>query len=360
VAARKNLDVLLLTQTDHNFEWKKVMGNDTAVITFPAEKGLKIAGKITDLSNKPIANGTVTLLSTNGGSLLSSQSDNNGLFQFPDLAFTDTLHGVLSAVNAKGKNSTRITWFMVNYPPPNVHQPAYAFGARDSGMASIAGRGKLLKPVTVRGAKEGIQYRTQSLAGAGNADQVIRADELEMAGAKLSTSLNGRLRGVDFINGVPYLSGGIQSNTESGVQPMLIVLDGTKLPPGINSSIDDIPNEQVETVELLRSGNTSTYGMDGANGVLIITTKNGNEGNRTVAAVGVLPVTAVGFYQARSFTETPEGPVVYWNPEIRTDKEGNVRLDYWNADHAGTYKIIVEGIDDNGHIGRLIYHYKVE
>jgi uncharacterized protein YfaS (alpha-2-macroglobulin family) len=74
----------------------------------------------------------------------------------------------------------------------------------------------------------------------------------------------------------------------------------------------------------------------------------------------VLPVTAVGFYQARSFTETPEGPVVYWNPEIRTDKEGNVRLDYWNADHAGTYKIIVEGIDDNGHIGRLIYHYKVE
>jgi hypothetical protein len=51
---------------------------------------------------------------------------------------------------------------------------------------------------------------------------------------------------------------------------------------------------------------------------------------------------------------------IYWNPEIRTDNDGNASVEYYNADRPGIYKIIVEGIDDHGNLGRLVYRYKVE
>jgi hypothetical protein len=35
-------------------------------------------------------------------------------------------------------------------------------------------------------------------------------------------------------------------------------------------------------------------------------------------------------------------------------------LDFYNADGKGNYRVIIEGIDENGAIGRSVYTYKVE
>jgi TonB-dependent SusC/RagA subfamily outer membrane receptor len=223
--------------------------------------------------------------------------------------------------------------------------------------------------VTVKAIKQDNQYRTQSLAGAGRADQVLHADEIEKIGGLLSTSLNGRLYGVSFSNGIPFLPSSI---TIRGASPMLIVLDGTEIKPDQNFNIDFIPSSQVETVEVLKYGSASIYGMEGANGVLVITTKDGSEGNKDIASVGVLPIAAAGFYKARTFyspkyeysngnSAEPElRPTIYWNPELRTDKDGNAIFDYYNSNDIGIYKILVEGIDNNGNMGRMVYRYKVE
>jgi len=112
--------------------------------------------------------------------------------------------------------------------------------------------------------------------------------------------------------------------------------------------------------------------MQGANGVLIITTKDGSDESRSMTATGVLPITPIGFYKARTFyapkydvaigaSTTPKlRSTIYWNPEIKTDRDGNAVLDYYNAEDTGIYKIIVEGIDTNGNIGRLVYRYTVD
>jgi len=382
--ARTNLDLLMLTQGYRNFEWKEVLGSAPAVLAFQPEKGLEINGRITNLSNKPIPNGTVTLIPSKGGPVISSKSDNKGLFHFLNLAFTDTTHLVLSAVNSKGNNTTRITYFKASQESPAVLSLPYAPQVlRDTGMVFYlgiakqwhdkyyfdAGKGKLLKPVTVKAIKQDNQYRTQSLAGAGRADQVLHADEIEKIGGLLSTSLNGRLYGVSFSNGIPFLPSSI---TIRGASPMLIVLDGTEIKPDQNFNIDFIPSSQVETVEVLKYGSASIYGMEGANGVLVITTKDGSEGNKDIASVGVLPIAAAGFYKARTFyspkyeysngnSAEPElRPTIYWNPELRTDKDGNAIFDYYNSNDIGIYKILVEGIDNNGNMGRMVYRYKVE
>ena len=51
---------------------------------------------------------------------------------------------------------------------------------------------------------------------------------------------------------------------------------------------------------------------------------------------------------------------IYWNPDIATDTDGNACLEYFNADTKGTYRVVIEGIDENGNLGRGVYTYQVE
>jgi uncharacterized protein YfaS (alpha-2-macroglobulin family) len=53
-------------------------------------------------------------------------------------------------------------------------------------------------------------------------------------------------------------------------------------------------------------------------------------------------------------------PTIYWKPNVSTNNDGKASLDYYNADTKGIYRVIVEGIDENGNLGRATYLYKVE
>src|SRR5690606_6683587 len=51
---------------------------------------------------------------------------------------------------------------------------------------------------------------------------------------------------------------------------------------------------------------------------------------------------------------------IYWNPQVTADQDGKAVLEYFNADGRGTYKLVVEGIDSNGNLGRAVYRYTVK
>ena len=322
--ARHNLDLLMLTQGYRSFDWKKVLNGKYKALAYQPERGLEISGRVTNLFGKPVANGTVTLIPSNGGSVVSSVSDSTGMFHFYNLVFTDSVHFVLSAVNSKGNNTTKITYLNTShntniavdsqYTAPafkDIDMSAYLYNMKkvqDEYVNYGPGKGKLLKPVILKPRKIDNRYRTQSLAGAGNADQVMHADEIGKVSGQLSTSLNGRLLGVGFQSDgfyydIPYL----QAPSGFTVTPMLVVIDGNVAnrtsPNGqiLGYGIDAIPMSQVETIEVLKSGNSAAYGMQGGNGVLIITTKQGDENFADRVSIGVLPVTIFGFDKARTF-----------------------------------------------------------
>ena len=50
---------------------------------------------------------------------------------------------------------------------------------------------------------------------------------------------------------------------------------------------------------------------------------------------------------------------VYWNPSVVL-KEGKAEISFYNGDLKGNYRIVAEGIDFNGLLGRKVYQYKVE
>ena len=51
---------------------------------------------------------------------------------------------------------------------------------------------------------------------------------------------------------------------------------------------------------------------------------------------------------------------IYWNPQVTAGQDGKAVLEYFNADGRGTYKLVVEGIDSNGNLGRTVYRYTVK
>jgi len=213
-------------------------------------------------------------------------------------------------------------------------------------------------------------YRSSSLAGPGHADQVVMGDDIKNA-TSLVAGLNGVLRGVDFNGGYAMLrGGGIVSFNGGSTPPMLVILDGVQM----TGPLDNISPRNIEAVEVLKGPSASIYGVAGGAGVLIITSKIQSDEVPTVsAAIGNLIFKPLGYYKVREFyspkydaaSKVPGAApdrrkTIYWNPNLTTDKEGNASFEFYNSDGRGSYRVIVEGMDANGNLGRQIYKYKVE
>lgn len=214
-------------------------------------------------------------------------------------------------------------------------------------------------------------YRSSNLGGPGHADQVVSGDVFKTA-PNLPTGLNGVLRNVDFVAGIPYLRGISMTINQGGQsnEPMYIVLDGSPISADIFDSLNPL---SIETVELLWGPNSSIYGMNGGSGVLVLTSRmqSDSASQITESSLGTLNFRPRGFYKAREFyspkynaPSSDNRPdlrsTVYWAPNIVTDKDGEASLEFYNADGKGTYRVIIEGIDANGNLGRKLFTYKVE
>ena len=50
---------------------------------------------------------------------------------------------------------------------------------------------------------------------------------------------------------------------------------------------------------------------------------------------------------------------VYWNANVKTYGIGKTSLSYFNSDAPGNYKVVIEGINADGELGRAVYRYAV-
>jgi hypothetical protein len=378
---KANLDALMLTQGYHRFEWKQLLADKFTPIVFQPEKSLEVTGHLKTFGGKPVPNGKVTLFSTSGGTfIIDTVADANGKFTFKNLAFRDSLKFIIQARTAKDRKNLDITLDNIAPQPVghNKNAPDIQVNINDGVSAYLLNSKMLfneqvkyglgnhtivLKEVVIREKKENPFKNSSNLNGPGNADQTLTSKDLQYGGAQLSQILQGRLTGVLFRNGVPY-------STRSPNSPMQIVLDGTYVEADF---LDNLNVNDVATIEVLRSvGNTAIYGFRGSGGVLLITTKRGGETVYNKYAPGIVTYAPKGYYKAREFyapkyddpkTNTQMQDLrstIYWAPGLLTDKEGNTSMSFFNADAKGTYRVIIEGIDGEGNLGRQVYRYKVE
>ncbi len=143
---------------------------------------------------------------------------------------------------------------------------------------------QLLNEAVVVGA--GIQKKVSVTGAVVN----IEGSELYVPSSSLTSGLGGKLAGV--INRVTSGEPGATSefyirgkSTFGGGNTPLIILDGVEIASG---DLDRIPPETIESFSILKDASaTAIYGSRGANGVMIITTKSGQENQATRVNVTV-------------------------------------------------------------------------
>lgn len=132
-----------------------------------------------------------------------------------------------------------------------------------------------------------------------NADDVIKTGTTNM-----SQMLMGRAAGLQATLSSAQPGGGVSMTIRGGGQPLYVV-DGvvmptselqngtggttTAVPMSINrSGLAGLNPEDIESIEVLKDASAAIYGVNAANGVILITTKNGKKGRMRVSYEGTV------------------------------------------------------------------------
>jgi CarboxypepD_reg-like domain/TonB-dependent Receptor Plug Domain len=380
-----NLDLLMLTQGYRRFEWQQVLTNrtDQAKIYQP-ETSLELSGTIKTAAGAPVPSGEVTLIATESKQVRDTVADINGNFKFSDLDVTGNPMVILRARKENKSGNVKI----------EVKQHDDTAPVRDDSPAPdeieikpqtaelmqqkyIAGGGGIsLKEVKIKEYKRPVRDLkfSANLNGPGVANYVIMSDQL--VGCMNIECLKGKIPGAIWKENKLYSARtGERLGEKSGFYPpaMVIIIDGILLSQD-SKPFDMLNMNDIYSIEVLESGAyLAIYGSGAMGGALVITTKRGDEkvNISTPSANGLIRVPFKGFYKSRTFYspkyDHPEANIkkdlrstICWKPELLTDKDGNISFDYYNADGHGSYRLVIEGIDDRGNIGRQVYRYEIQ
>jgi TonB-linked SusC/RagA family outer membrane protein len=222
------------------------------------------------------------------GAQVSAQSGGRISGTVTDATDGSSLPGVSIIVVGQGKGV--ITDKEGKYEIYNVPSNAslqYTFVGKITQTIAIAGKTvinvALVDQVTLLEDVAVVGYGTQKRSNVISAMDNISAEQLKLPTRTISTSLAGRLAGIMAVqsSGEPGYDGatfwirGI--NTFAGSATPLVLVDG------VERAMDRIDPEDIADFSILKDASaTALYGVRGANGVVLITTKRGQAGKPKV------------------------------------------------------------------------------
>ena len=379
----RQLDNLLLTQGWTRFVWKELLKDTEPKLTYHVEQSLEITGTITSLQNKPLANVKVVLISTTPGFnfVIDTVSNANGKFVFDRLDFPDTATFLVRAKDDKLANSVKIG---INKLPKV--RPATYLGNSININSYLESTKKLYNEQTKYNVVDGsIRLREVRISAQkvmqkpkvsaysnnpnGRYDHLITKDKLKTVTNLFDAFYN--MPGVNVM-GKNIVRSSVRAvsimNKEGKPSPMAIFLDGMRY----GESLDKIFPGDVESIEIITSiQNTVAYGPEGYWGVILITTKRVDE-EENIPTTNIAKIQKNGYALVKEFYmpnyDNPKinkeildlRSTIYWNPNINTAVNGKGNFNFFTASTPGKYRIVVEGMDIYGNLGRKIYTYTVQ
>ena len=215
-----------------------------------SQKKRLLQGLVKDEQGNPIIGASIQLKNTGTGVI----TDLDGLFQ----------------IQVTDKNSVIVISY-IGYVTQEI-----SVGDRSSITVQLKEDTKSLEEVVVTAF--GATQKKETMVGA---IQQVRPAELKVPSSSLSTSFAGRMAGVIAIqrSGQPGAAGAdfwIRGKSTFGdATGVLIVLDGVEIS---SSDLNALDPEVIESFSILKDATaTAMYGTRGANGVMIVTTKSGQD-----------------------------------------------------------------------------------
>jgi hypothetical protein len=376
-----NTELLMLTQGYRRFAWKDLVAGSIPKPTFSVEKlATEISGTLKTLGGKVVPNGRITLFSIGTNLILDTVADAQGKFKFTGLLLPDSVKFTVQGKTAKNGNKVQVFMDKVPEPAISANKNIGDYNLNINGLMSgylnnsklqfddlilhgVSQRNITLGTVTISGSKNPTNR-------ASRADYVLGDDLFENCPTLLDC-IQGRLPGVTFR---PLSDGALAPHATGGGQ-MLLVIDGIAIETddtfAVRDFLENTSPEDIKSIEIYRPiVGMSLYGSRGENGVLEFRTKRGV--GRVQTNLNVSMITPKGFTRVKEFYSPkyagPKGTgqaadlrtTIYWNPAVSTDAAGKAKLDFFNADSKATYRVVVEGINGNGELGRQVFRYNVE
>ena len=379
-----DLDLLMLTQGYRRFSYRDMVSGKVPPVYFLPEQGIEISGILRTSNGMPINKGNVKLKIADKYFTAYAVTDGGGAFKFSNLVIPDSSEVVVSSMDYRYKNPM-LTIDPGGFLPviESIRRPDEILDI-DSAMNVYLENHKrkfrnslMLKEVVVVGKPvSDIPTHTDypSLSGLSTwPDHMITKDKFAHCPSFLNciTTLS---MGTVYENEHFYVSRDYHAGNRT---PMQVFYNGM---PVDASFLATINSGEIESVEVFLKDELGLVNRNyNSNGALVVNGKRIEKKSqmklddirKLLPKSGEVKLMPQGYTVSRDFYSpkyTVQGgggndlrTTIYWNPKIKTVKAtGTSAVEFFNADSPGTYRIIVEGMDVNGRIGRASYRYKVE
>ncbi|MFR9524360.1 MAG: TonB-dependent receptor [Rikenellaceae bacterium] len=226
-------------------------------------QNVKITGSVTGVDNEPIIGATIVMTEN---SAVGALTDVDGKFSFalPAGAKSITvsyLGYIDKVINVENRTNVRIT---------------------------------LEEETTTMDEIQVIAYGTQSkLSVTGSMSNVGTADLLKVNNASVSNALAGNMTGVSSVQAIGqpgyedatlYIRGSSTLSDDGSDSPLVLV-------DGVERSFSQLdPNEIADITVLKDAASTAVFGVRGANGVILVTTRQGEKGKPVISVSSNLSI----------------------------------------------------------------------
>ncbi|MEO5600284.1 MAG: hypothetical protein ABIR06_05090 [Cyclobacteriaceae bacterium] len=369
--AVQGMDNLMLTHGWRRFDWKDVLKKNDAFEFVPEHNGHIITGVVTQDHVKQ--RGVLTYLASPGNIIRAygSRSSDHGKIHFEIKDF----YGPRLVIIQTQADTTRtydITIQNPFFPAVSSHSPP-AFKITDNVSQKLLSRSMAMQVQDVfyyeQYGNRFLKPKVDSSAFYGEADATYFLDDYTrfqvmeevMREYVPGVFVRKRKDGFHFI-----LADAVNGGVLSG-DPM-ILLDGVPV-----FDVDDIMRVDPLQVKKLEVVTRQYYlGPAAFSGIVSYTTYQGNLGGLKLDP-GSVSLNYDGLQLKREFysphyenesqrnNKMPDQRyLLYWNPEIIIDQYGQGKVEFYTSDVEGTYRVVVEGSNNEGFLGSFDQNFVVK
>lgn len=422
-AKDRNLDLVMMTHGWSRFSWEELESMIENPTEYDYGQRIDIRGRmLVEGSKKPIKNGSVTYINnaSQNPETLVATTDRKGEFVIEDATPFENLAFLLRGQTSKKGKSVEFqvdpekreipTIPLFNevtlQNPPEASEDDLAFDPNEGGTLSgsptvtpfLAKDNKdylstlqILETVVVEAEKE--EPKRLSLYGAPSLSMDVASVVKNYNGTNVLKFIKGRLPGVlitdnDLASTIEIRS--VSTNTaslapdpgadgDSGFQPLTSIIDANPDNPLLFLDnvpvtlqvIVSLPANIIERVEVFKGPDAVAFGSNGANGAIMFFTKPGISALNYIKTKGIQAFTVDGYHVPKDFyvpkydasyqeTGVPDYRIaIHWEPIVKTNKEGEAVIAFYNSDDLNTIKVVLEGISLDGLPGVGSYQYQV-
>ncbi|MCK7556097.1 hypothetical protein MKQ70_14145 [Chitinophaga sedimenti] len=375
------LDLVMMTNGWRRFEWNKIVAGDYPVFRFPYEQGLTVMG-VAKKGNRPLANGNVSFMiktpADSGQMIAMAPTSEKGEFILANMTFKDTGMVYYKANDPEKKgawidvtinkhffelpNKVNVPYPYMVPPPlnPNVLK-SYLTTVNEGNVVNrrINDKTIYLKEFNVTSRKPTTQetvdkrYSSGMFSGDGQVFDFTTDNPVAM---NVFQYLQARVAGLQITGNMnePQLQW-------RGGTPQLYL---DQMPVDVQM-LANLPVADIAMVKVFRPPFMGGFG-GGAGGAIAVYTRRGGDTPRDNTVKGFELYKKWGYNAVRTFYspdysvkkpihELPDKRLtLYWNPKLTIDTIQNVaRFDFYSNDFSKRFRVVVEGMDVNGNVGRV-------